>query len=74
MTPSHLIDCELAMSSLVRDHGWNIACLLPPYNAIDYRGPHRDINPATATGHPQTKGAYFGLTAHPFELIFIKSG
>jgi len=68
-----VIDCELAMSVLVRGNGWNIACLLPPYNALDYREPHSDINPATATGHPQTEGAYFGLTPHPFELIFVKT-
>lgn len=69
-----VVDCEIAMSQLVRGNGWNIACLLPPYNALDYRAPHGDINPATTTGHPQTKGAYFGLTAHPLELVFIKTG
>jgi|GEM_PF-2514318 len=68
-----VVDCEIAMSQRVRGNGWNIACLLPPYNALDYRAPHSEINPATATGHPQTQGAYFGLTAHPFELIFIKT-
>jgi len=68
-----VVDCEIAMSLLVRSNGWNIACLLPPYNALDYRAPHSDINPATTTGHPQAKGAYFGLTAHPFELVFIKT-
>ncbi len=68
-----IVDCELAMSLLVRKNGWNIACLLPPYNALDYRLPHSEINPATETGHPQAKGAYFGLTPHPFELIFLKT-
>ena len=65
---------EIAMSHRVRAHGWNIACLLPPYNAIDYRRPHAEINPATATGHPLARGAYFGLTPHPCELVFVKTG
>lgn len=68
-----IVDCELAMSQLVRKRGWNIACLLPPYNAIDYRYPHSEINPTTTTGHPQARGAYFGLTPHPFELVFVKT-
>ena len=65
---------EIGMSQRVRAHGWNIACLLPPYNAIDYRRPHGEINPATTTGHPQARGAYFGLTPHPYELVFVKTG
>jgi len=69
-----IVDCEMEMSQLVRGNGWNISCLLPPYNALDYRLPHAEINPATETGHPQAKDAYFGLTPHPFELIFIKTG
>lgn len=67
-------DFEIAMSVNVRAHGWNIACLLPPYNAIDYRRPHENMNPATLNGHPQAKGAYFGLTLHPYESVFIKTG
>ncbi|KMK64017.1 sulfotransferase family protein [Puniceibacterium sp. IMCC21224] len=67
-------DCELRMSALVRGNGWNISCWLPPYGALDYRQPHSDINPATQNGHPQTRGAYFGLTPHPFELVFLKTG
>lgn len=70
---SATVERELTMSQLVRSHGWNISCLLPPYNALDYRSTHNEINPATATGHPQAKGAYFGLTPHPFELIFVKT-
>lgn len=71
---SAVAECEVGMSMLVRGHGWNLACLLPPYNSLDYRLPHSEINPATTTGHPQRRGAYFGLSPHPFELIFIKTG
>lgn len=67
-------ECELRMSQLVRRHGWNISCLLPPYGALDYRVPHTEINPATKTGHPQAPRAYFGQTPHPHELVFIKTG
>lgn len=71
---SAVAEFEIRMSSLVRAHGWNIACLLPPYDRIDYRLPHHDINPNTTTGHPQARGAYFGQTLHPFEAIFLKTG
>lgn len=70
---SAIVEFEIAMSQRVRAHGWNIACLLPPYNAIDYRRPHCDVNPATTTGHPQARGAYFGLSPHPYELVFVKT-
>jgi len=69
-----VVECEIAMSQLVRGHGWNISSLLPPYGALDYRAPHSDINPATKTGHPQANQAYFGQTPHPYELVFIKTG
>lgn len=69
-----IVDFEIGMSQRVLTRGWNISCLLPPYNAIDYRLPHEEINPATKTGHPQARSAYFGLTPHPYELIFIKTG
>jgi len=69
-----IVRFEIGMSQRVLARGWNIDCLLPPYNSIDYRLPHKEINPATKTGHPQSRGGYFGLTPHPYELIFIKTG
>ena len=69
-----IVQREIEMSVAIRSHGWNITCILPPYGAIDYRRPHQEFNPATATGHPNAAGAYFGLTPHPYELVFVKTG
>jgi hypothetical protein len=70
----HVItDYEILMSQKLLRAGWNLKCLLPEYNAIDYRQPHRDINPTTARGEAIYEGSYFGRTAHPFETIFTKT-
>ncbi|WP_395340337.1 hypothetical protein PN836_016645 [Ningiella sp. W23] len=69
-----IVECEIRMSQLVKQAGWNISCVLPPYQEIDYRLPHSDINKTTNTGHPQSVNAYFGNTLHPFEVIFLKTG
>lgn len=64
---------ELRLSQLLIEKGWNIKCLLPEYNQIDYRLPHQDINPTSGAGDPTYPFAYFGRTFHPYEQIFIKT-
>ncbi len=64
---------EIHLSQTLIRNGWNIQCLLPEYNEIDYRLPHRDINPTSRDGDPSFKKAYFGRTAHPFEILFVKT-
>ena len=65
-------DYEVRLSRLVIRNGWNIKCLLPEYNDIDYRTAHSDINPTSNYGDPNWKFGYFGRTVHPFEAMFIK--
>ena len=64
---------ELGLSQEIIKFGKNIKCLLPEYNALDYRLPHSDINPTSVEGDPSFVNAYFGRTMHPFETIFIKT-
>ena len=66
-------DYEVRLSQLIKQNGWNLKCLLPEYNLIDYRSPHVDINPTSDHGDPCFKDAYFGRTIHPHEIIFIKT-
>jgi len=66
-------DYEIKLSQEVISAGWNIKCLLPEYNTIDYRQPHYDVNPTASKGDPCCSFAYFGRTPHPFELVFIKT-
>lgn len=66
-------DYEIRLSQQVFAAGWNIKCLLAEYNAIDYRQPHKDINPTSKYGDPSCGYSYFGRTAHPYEAVFIKT-
>jgi len=71
---THVItDYELLISQKLIRAGYNIKCLLPEYNTVDYRAPHTDINPTSVNGDPSYEGAYFGRTFHPFEAMFIKT-
>ncbi|MCX4098889.1 hypothetical protein [Nocardia sp. alder85J] len=68
-----IVDYEILLSQrLIRD-GWNIRCLLPEYNTVDYRRHHADVNPTSAEGDPCMPDAYFGRTIHPFESMFVKT-
>lgn len=64
---------EILLSQILRAHGFNIKCLLPEYNHVDYRKPHNEINPTSYNGDPTTPDGYFGRTIHPYESIFIKT-
>jgi len=66
-------DYELRLSQLIKSWGWNLKCLLPEYNNIDYRITHEDINPTSEHGDPCFKDSYFGRTIHPSEIIFTKT-
>jgi len=43
-------DYELRLSQLLKEQGWNLKCLLPEYNQVDYRKAHVDINPTSSFG------------------------
>lgn len=66
-------DYELRLSQLIKNQGWNLKCLLPEYNKIDYRLPHEEINPTSDKGDACFKDSYFGRTVNPNEIIFIKT-
>ena len=63
---------ELLMSHLILRRGWNISCLLPKYQELDYRTLTVDPNPTSSGGDALFKGAYFGGSVQPFEALFVK--
>ena len=64
---------EVRLSQEILAKGWNLAALLEGYRGIDYRKPHEDPNFAAVGGDPLRPRAYFGRTASPQELLFIKT-
>jgi len=64
---------EVRLSQEILAKGWNLAALLEGYRGIDYRKPHEDPNFAAVAGDPLRPRAYFGRTASPQELLFIKT-
>jgi hypothetical protein len=64
---------ELRLSQLILRNGWNITSLLPEYADLDYREPHRNINPSASSGDPNDPLCYFGRSPHPFEVMFAKA-
>jgi hypothetical protein len=66
-------DYEIHLSQLVLKLGWNLRCLLPEFNSIDYRLSHTNPNPTSTIGDPNELLGYFGRSAHPYETIFVKT-
>lgn len=64
---------EIHLSQLVLAQGYNLRCLLPEYNCIDYRLPHRNPNPTSTVGDPNEVLGYFGRSIHPYEGLFVKT-
>jgi hypothetical protein len=64
---------EIRMTQEITANGWNIKCFIPEYNGIDYRFAHSEINYCSRMGNILYEGAYFGRTAHPTELAFVKT-
>jgi hypothetical protein len=63
---------EILMSQLVLKNNWNISCIIPEYQNIDYRLLKNDINFSSVNGDPNFTNGCFGRTIHPYESIFIK--
>jgi hypothetical protein len=63
---------EILMSQLVLKNNWNISCIIPEYQNIDYRLLNNDLNFSSNHGDPNFTNATFGRTVHPYESIFIK--
>jgi hypothetical protein len=66
-------DYEIRLSQLILDMGFNLRCILPEYNQIDYREVLTDLNPTSREGDSGFEHSYFGRSAHPYESIFIKT-
>ena len=64
---------EIHLSQLVLAQGWNLRCLLPELNHIDYRKPHQNPNPSSTVGDPNEVLGYFGRSIHPYEGVFVKT-
>jgi hypothetical protein len=64
---------EIGMSYHVLNNNWNISCVLPEYQNIDYRTLNVDFNPTSIKGEMNYKDSYFNRTLHPYEAIFIKT-
>jgi hypothetical protein len=62
---------EVMMSQIIIKNGWNINCILPKYRNLDYREVKTNINPSGCD--PYYRGAYFGGTIQPEEVVFYKS-
>lgn len=64
---------EVSMSQYVLHNNWNITCMLPLYQNVDYRKVKKDFNETSLMGDPSFKGRYFGDTYSPYEVVFIKT-
>lgn len=63
---------EILMTQLVLKNNWNISCIIPEYQNIDYRLLKEDINFSSINGDINFTNGCFGRTIHPYESIFIK--
>ncbi len=63
---------ELRLSQEIKKQGWNMKSLCAPYNSIDYRTTHEEINPTAVNGDSLYAGAFFGRTLSPLECVFMK--
>lgn len=64
---------ELRLSQLVLQSGWDLKCLLPEYNLVDYRTGEACRNVTSRRGDPSWPFGYFGRSAHPYETMFVKT-
>jgi hypothetical protein len=64
---------EVMLSQLILKNGWNINCLLPKYQGLNYKTISADINETSVNGDPYYIGAYFGGTIRPYDVMFIKT-
>jgi len=71
---------EVGLSTVILNHGWNISCLVPEYQNVDYRNLSENDNKKFALIDKNCNGdilypgrVCFGRDLHPYELIFIKT-
>ena len=64
---------ELRLSQEIKKQGWNMKSLCAPYNLIDYRTTHGEINPTSFNGYALWESGFFGRTISPMESVFMKT-
>jgi hypothetical protein len=64
---------EIYLSYLIIQNGWDIKCLLPEYNELDYKKSNSDTNVSSRNGEACYEEAYMGRSMHPYEVVFIKA-
>jgi hypothetical protein len=67
---------EYALSIAVLAKGWGIASTQAAYTGVVFRKPDKASLPWTSCNggvNPSRGGSYFGISMHPFEVIFHKS-
>lgn len=69
-------DCEVRMSQVILDKGYNIASLMLCYKGIDFRkyrnNKSLNVN-IRKSGDPLYNNKYHGINLNPYETIFFKS-
>jgi hypothetical protein len=63
---------DIGFSKAIVKAGYNIACMLPPYNNIDFRLPIPE-NLRGNSGDHYLENNYFGININPYEVIFYKA-
>lgn len=61
---------DLPASATILANGWNISCLLPKYNGLDYKTLNHDFNTTSHHGDPTFINSYFGATLDKTQLLF----
>lgn len=68
-----ICDYEIRLSAEMTKNLWNLRCMLPEYNQIDYTKPKFDKAVVLEGEYGAIdKRVYFGRTASPFEVMFAK--
>jgi len=65
-----IIHQEFAMSTLVLQNGWNISCLVPEYQGLNY---HDKTFPTKLIDDILWTKNSLGRVIHPYEIIFTKT-
>ena len=64
---------EIGLSQRAMGYGFGIDAVLPKYQGHNYLTLNGDFNPTSRSGDPLRRGAYFGKTPKPRDLVFIKT-
>lgn len=69
---SIVVTKELGLSKAIINEGYNIACMLPNYNNVDFRIPIDDLSKKKSAFEPCSPNGYFDININPYEVMFIK--